>query len=86
MSKETSIIDRVIAVFIFILASTSATLIPFIIMVTLNHQEWLAITISSILILLLCLAVRNRSRAAFYGSLCGYAFFLINALKLAIEN
>ena len=86
MSKETSIIDRVIAVFIFLLASTSATLIPFMIMFTLHHQEWLAITISSILILLLCLAVRNRSRAAFYGSLCGYAFFLINALKLAIEN
>jgi len=86
MSKETSIIDSVIAVFIFILASTSATLIPFTIMFALHHQEWLAITISSILILLLCLAVRNRSRAAFYGSLCGYTFFLINALKFVIEN
>lgn len=86
MSKETSIIDIVIVVFIFILASTSSALIPFTIMFTLHHQEWLALTISSILILLLCLAVRNRSRAAFYGSLCGYAFFLINALKLAMEN
>jgi len=84
MSKATSIIDRVIAGFIFILALASATLVPFTIMFALNHQEWLAVTLSSVLILLLCLAVKNRSRAAFYGSICGYALFLINVLQYIV--
>jgi len=86
MSKETSIIDSVTTVFIFILAMASAILVPFTIMFALNHQEGVAVILSSILILLLCLAVKNRSRAAFYGCLCGYALFMANVLLYLLER
>lgn len=86
MSKVTSIIDSVTAVFIFILATASAFLVPFSIMFALHHQEGFAVTLSSILILLLCLAVRKRSRAAFYGFLCGYAVFMVSVALYLMDR
>jgi len=84
MSNSDSIIDFIIAAFVFVLSFIIAILFPFLSLFALNHQEWLGFILGSFPIVVLCLVVRKRSKAAFYGALGGYAIFVIGLLQRLI--